>query len=161
MFLFTQKIKLAKSFRKFCFPRLQKIINLLPLSKAELRQSFSTCVYCMQLHFQSNYIGFEPTNVISLKMQLHALNACVKRSSQRSLNAVLRKKQNKVANQIQKIDTILKMEIFNHKINGFNDFKLIFGCSKISHCNVQFPRLNSWRPFDHFHLVYIRPLIDL
>ena len=28
---------------------------------------------------------FEPTKVISLKTQLHAVNACVKRSSQRSL----------------------------------------------------------------------------
>ncbi len=28
---------------------------------------------------------FEPTNVISMKTQLHAVNACVKRSSQRSL----------------------------------------------------------------------------
>jgi len=27
---------------------------------------------------------FEPTNVISLKTQLHAVNACVERSSQRS-----------------------------------------------------------------------------
>jgi len=29
---------------------------------------------------------FESTNVISLKTQLHAVNACVKRSSQRSFN---------------------------------------------------------------------------
>ncbi len=38
----------------------------------------------MQLRFQRNYLGWlEP---ISLKTQLHAVNACVKRSSQRSLN---------------------------------------------------------------------------
>ncbi len=28
-----------------------------PTPKAEMRQSFSTCVYCMQLRFQSNYLG--------------------------------------------------------------------------------------------------------
>ena len=27
------------------------------VSKAELQQSFSTCVYCMRLRFQSNYAG--------------------------------------------------------------------------------------------------------
>jgi len=26
-------------------------------TKAELRQSFSTCVYCMRLHFQRNFLG--------------------------------------------------------------------------------------------------------
>jgi hypothetical protein len=39
-----------------------------------LRHSLSACVYCMQLPFQSNY--HEPTNVITLKRQLHAENDC-------------------------------------------------------------------------------------
>ena len=31
-------------------------------NKAELRQSFSTCVYCIQLRFQSNSVGLsQPT----------------------------------------------------------------------------------------------------
>jgi len=34
--------------------------------------------------FSKKLPWFEPTNVISLKMQLHAVNACVKRSLQRS-----------------------------------------------------------------------------
>jgi len=33
------------------------VINYLR-SKAALRQSFLACVYCMQLRFQSNYLGF-------------------------------------------------------------------------------------------------------
>ncbi len=34
----------------------------LPLSESELRQSFSTYVYCMQLRIQSNYLGLsQPT----------------------------------------------------------------------------------------------------
>ncbi len=36
---------------------------------------------------ERKYVGeIEPTNVITLKTQSHAVNACVKRSSQRSLN---------------------------------------------------------------------------
>jgi hypothetical protein len=46
--------------------------------KAALRWAFYACVYCMQLRFQRNYVGWlKPT-------QLHAVNTCVKRSSQRS-----------------------------------------------------------------------------
>jgi hypothetical protein len=41
--------------------------------QGELRQSFSACVYCMQLRIQSNYL--EPIKVITLKTQLHAINA--------------------------------------------------------------------------------------
>jgi len=37
------------------------------------QRAFTACVYCMQ-----------PTKVIFLKTQPHAVNACVKRSSQRS-----------------------------------------------------------------------------
>jgi len=39
------------------FFMLAIIIKLLQ-SKDELRQSFSTCVYCMLLRFQSNYLGW-------------------------------------------------------------------------------------------------------
>ncbi len=57
------------------------------LFKAEWRQSFSTCVYCMQLSFQSNYLGLiQPLNFV--EKQPRAVNACVKRSSQRSLRCV-------------------------------------------------------------------------
>jgi len=49
------------------------------LIKAELRQSFSACVYCMQLRFQNTYLGLlkqtKQTRVITLKTQLHAVNA--------------------------------------------------------------------------------------
>jgi len=30
--------------------------HVIQVSKAALQQLFSTCVYCMQLHFQSNYL---------------------------------------------------------------------------------------------------------
>jgi len=53
-----------------------------------LRQSFSACVYCMQLRFQSNYIDhwLAQTKVITLNTQTHAVNARWKRLSQRSFN---------------------------------------------------------------------------
>jgi len=53
-------------------------------AKAELRQSFSTCVYCMRLRFQSNYLGWF---IISLKTQQNAENARWKRLSQLSFIA--------------------------------------------------------------------------
>jgi len=49
-------------------------------SKAALRQSFSGCVYCMQLRW------FDPIKVITLKTQQHAVNARWKRLSQLSLS---------------------------------------------------------------------------
>ncbi len=60
------------------------ILAFAVICKAKLRQSFLTCVYCMQLRFQSKYLCL-PINVISLKTQPLAGNACEKCSSQRSL----------------------------------------------------------------------------
>jgi len=53
--------------RNFCLQCLQPRVNPTKLRfnqfpifafKAELRQSFSTCVYCMRLHFRCNDLGW-------------------------------------------------------------------------------------------------------
>jgi len=58
--------------------------------KAALRYAFSACVFSVRfLHavaFSMNLPWFKPINVISLKMQLHVVNACRKRLSQLSFN---------------------------------------------------------------------------
>jgi len=54
-----------------------------------LRRAFYACIYCMWLHFQSpklRWLG--QTKVITLKTQLHAVNARWKRQSQRSFNVI-------------------------------------------------------------------------
>jgi len=53
------------------------------LPKAELRQPFSTCVYCILLRFQRNYPGW--LKPITLKTHQHAVSARWKRLSQLSL----------------------------------------------------------------------------
>jgi hypothetical protein len=44
-------------------------------AKAALRRAFYACVYSMQLRFQKKLPWFEPIKVITLKTQLHAVNA--------------------------------------------------------------------------------------
>ncbi len=49
-------------FVAFVYLKLVRVIKKRKLSKkaatkAELRQSFSTCVYCMRFRFQSDYLG--------------------------------------------------------------------------------------------------------
>jgi len=44
-------------------------------AKAALRRAFYACVYSMWLRFQKKLPWFEPIKVITLKTQLHAVNA--------------------------------------------------------------------------------------
>jgi len=52
---------------------LQILVQI--LRKAELWQSFSMCIYCMRLRFQSNKLALAQTSVITLKMRQYAVIA--------------------------------------------------------------------------------------
>ncbi len=77
--IYKKNLKPAKSEeRLYCLGCSLKL-----LCDSRFQRAFTACS-CVA--FSKKLPLFEPTNVITLKMQLHAVNACVKRSSQRSFS---------------------------------------------------------------------------
>ncbi len=58
---------------------LKTLLDCIPtkysVTEVELRHTFSASVYFIWLHFKSDYFGLSQQNVITLKTQLHAVNA--------------------------------------------------------------------------------------